>query len=288
MSTEIGAAVQADEAVEPVEQEVVETPEKKTASKPAPKAKTKADKEETSEPKSQPAEKQAKEKGPHPWEEDLRKIGFDPDEFPPLNEYMTERQGYITQKEQELAEWGELFDGDRDAAGLMSELLNELREDPEAAFYKLGTTLGILPDDFTQEMGQEDQDFEGEVGDELEGDEAPEDENARWVNAQRQKEMEQEEDARYGEFLESIATEVGEGFDPHLFNLHMVASEGDVNEAYAGYMQYHEKLAPAPTPDAPPVTGSGGPEPRAKSNSNQSIEGAFDEMFSEDRARRGR
>jgi hypothetical protein len=252
---------------------VDEAPEQDAPKQPA--ADPKAQKKDGSQ---QGAKAPAKEQGPPPWAKDLADRGI---EDPRVDQYLREVwQPRMTQHEQQLAEWTGLFgDGGMDAARIGAGLLEALESDPEGTYQQIGELLGLTAAE-VEEMAE---DAEGE---ELDGPEAaPEDDVTRWVRERMEQEQAAQQDAQYQQLLDALGQQF-EGFDENLFNMAMLAHEGDLDAALQAYTAYHKP--PAPKDEAPPTLGDApAPTPR-EAHDFSTIGDSIDAFLSEDRARRGK
>jgi len=109
-------------------------------------------KESKSQPKSETkssdgnseSKQEAKDAGPAPWANDLAERGLDD---PRIDQYLREVwQPRMTQFEQDLAGWSELFGGDMEAAQIMAGLAEALDNDPEGTYQQMGELLGLSGD----------------------------------------------------------------------------------------------------------------------------------------------
>jgi hypothetical protein len=242
------------------------------------------DKAEASPKDSKSTKAPAKEKGPGPWQAELEKRGLN---SPEMDQYMREiLQPYITQLEQGAGggdEYGQLFGGDMERAQMAAELMQAFLDDPQAAYKELGEILEIAPGEAPPP-----------------GAEAPADPNdmppppnpldddprIKWVEEERQRQQEAQEDAEYDELMTQLGDRVP-GFNPEAFNLAVLAAQGDMDQAFKHYMEYMHK-EPSPSPESPPpaLAGQGGTAPPAEFQGN--IKDAVDSTFAEMKAARGR
>lgn len=231
--------------------------------------------------RSQP-QNEAKGKGPGPWAKDIEGIRDAEDPVQWIDDYLRSNwQPRLTQIEQEAAQYGKFFEGGAEDAEVASQILNALRENPEAAYQELGQLLG-----FNSEEGEYAPTEDGEYDEYSdEGESQSDDPRLSWIEEQMQAQVAAEEDAAYADLLQTIEGQVP-GFNSDLFTHMVLATNGDLDAAWDAYMQFHN--APPPTEDAPPTlgTGPGGTAP-PKAESFDSIEDAIKAFSAEDRARRG-
>lgn len=233
--------------------------------------------------RSQP-QSEAKGKGPGPWAKDIEGIRDAQDPVEWLDEYLRSNwQPRLTQIEQEAAQYGKFFDGGAEDAEVAAQILNALRENPEAAYQELGQLLGFNSEE--GEYASEDGEYDYDDSEYEEGVEEQADPRLAWIEEQMQAQVAAEEDAAYNDLLQTIESQVP-GFNPDLFTHMVLAANGDLDAAWDSYMQFHN--APPPTEEAPPTlgTGPGGTAP-PKAEAYDSIEDAIKAFSAEDRARRG-
>lgn len=232
-------------------------------------------------------EPNAKEKGPGPWDAELAKRGLNDPRF---SDFMREVvQPHVTQLEQGGQGGGpiaELFGGDVESAQAASELLTELRDNPEQAYRDLGEMLAELGHNIApQGMDGMDPSLEGgeglppDMGLDGADPQAQPDPRLEYVDQMMQREQEEREDQEYETFLSQMGERMP-GFDSELFTQLVVAQAGDLDRAMAIYQKYHK--APDPSETAPP-SATGGTPPPAAPNYN-SIGDAVSGWMAEDKA----
>lgn len=251
-------------------------------------------KESKSQPKSETkssdgkseSKQEAKDAGPAPWANDLAERGLDD---PRIDQYLREVwQPRMTQFEQDLAGWSDLFGGDMEAAQIMAGLAEALDSDPEGTYQQMGELLGLSGD-----IGEYDEFDEAEhsptpmdYDDDEEGYEDSEegDEYRDWVMSKMMEEQEAQQDAAYEDLLVNIEQQVP-GFDRDLFHAAIVAFEGDPDSAMEWYMKYHRAPEAPAEMDGPDPVGEGtSGVPNKDEYSN--LGSAIDAFLSEDRTSR--
>lgn len=213
-------------------------------------------KEQSSQPKSASGKEsgEAKEGGPAPWAKDLADRGLDD---PRVDEYLREVwQPRMTQFEQQISQWDELFGGDMERAQIMAGLAEALEQDPLGTYQQIGELLGL-----TESDGEYDENTDGEVDDEAyDGDAEEPDEYRQWVMQKMEEEMVAQQDAAYEQLLSELEEQTP-GFDRELFHAAIVAFDGDPEMAMNWYMKYHRAPEPPDEQDGPTPVGEGNPTP---------------------------
>lgn len=220
--------------------------------------------------------KEAKEGGPTPWAKDLADRGLNDPRF---DEYLGEVwQPRMTQYEQQVAQYNDLFGGDMERAQIMAGLAEALENDPVGTYEEIGRLLGLANDGEYDEFAGD----EGEMPDE-DGDYEQPDEYREWV----MQKMQEEEIMRQDQAYESLLTELDEaypGFDRELFHAAIVAHDGNPEAALEWYMKYHKAPEPVEEHDGPTPLGEGNPTPpEAKEYSG--IGDAISDFLSEEKTR---
>lgn len=241
----------------------------------------KAPKTESGDKSSQPKSDsksggEAKEGGPAPWAKDLAERGLDDPRFDAyLNEVWQPR---MTQFEQQVAQYDQMFGGDIERAQIMAGLAEALENDPVGTYEEIGRLLGLAGDgEYDESMGMD----EGEYDPEGEGE--PEDEYRQWVMQKMQEEQMAQEDQAYESLLSELEG-AHPGFDRELFHAAIVAHQGDPEAALEWYMKYHKAPEPADQHDGPTPLGEGNPTPpEAKEYSG--IGDAINDFLSEEKTR---
>ncbi len=296
MSTNAGGEASYDDAIDGFLNESVgeaeETEEKAPKEQPKPAkapAKT-ADKKTPANKEDDDAEPEDKPKD-GPWKSALAKRGID---TPEVNAYMAEEvQPYITRLEQQGGPIAALFEGDQEAASIAAGLLNELGENPAKAVADLITLLDISDEDINALLEGSDEGPDDDVQPPVEDDPENETPEQRWVRERMEREEQESHAEAYDTFMKTVAEEFGEGFDETLFSM-AVAASGSIEGAMEMYPALADKYGKPAAPKAPPVMGrrSGGqaPQPIEKTydGSNSGWESAFDDLFAEEKAKKGR
>lgn len=242
---------------------------------------TEAPKTESGDKSSQPKPDsksggEAKEGGPAPWAKDLADRGLDD---PRVDAYLREVwQPRMTQFEQQVSEWSELFNGDMETAQIMSGLAVALENDPQGTYQELGQLLGFSDGEFDEAP-------EGEFdeGEYEEGQEQEPDEYRQWVMQKMEEERISQEDQAYESLLGELE-QANPGFDRDLFHAAIVAHDGDPEMALDWYMKYHRAPQAADQHDGPAPLGEGNPTPpEAKEYSG--IGDAISDFLSEEKTR---
>lgn len=231
--------------------------------------------DERSEPKQE-----AKDGGPAPWAKDLADRGI---EDPNVDAYLREVwQPRMTQYEQQMSQWDQLFGGDMERAQIMAGLAEALENDPAGTYQQMGELLGLLSDD--GEYGEyEDGEYEGDFEGEDDGEQP--DEYRQWVMEKMQQEHEAQQDAEYESLLTDLETE-HPGFDRELFHAAIVAFDGDPEMALNWYMKYHRAPDPSDEMDGPTPMGEGNPTP-PEQEQYSGLGDAIDAFLSQDKTSRG-
>lgn len=244
------------------------TESKEKSSQPKSEAKSS---DEKSEPKQE-----AKEDGTAPWAKDLADRGLNDPNF---DSYLREVwQPRMTQFEQDLGNWSNLFGGDMERAQIMAGLADALEQDPEGTYQQIGELLGLL----SESEGAPELEDEG-YGEEEYDDEEP-DEYRQWVMSKMQEEEQAQQDAAYEELLTELET-AHPGFDRELFHAAIVAFEGDPDQALEWYMKYHKPAQEPAEMDGPDPVGEGNPVPPTQ-ESYSGIGDAIAAFMSEDKTAR--
>ena len=244
-------------------------------------------KEKSSQPKSEAKssdeksapKQEAKEDGTAPWAKDLADRGLNDPNF---DAYLREVwQPRMTQFEQDLGNWSNLFGGDMERAQIMAGLADALEQDPEGTYQQIGELLGLLTDSEEGSPMGEDQ-LAGDGPDETDG--AEPDEYRQWVMSKMQEEQEAKQDAAYEDLLVELET-AHPGFDRELFHAAIVAFDGDPDQALTWYMKYHRAPEPAAEMDGPDPVGEGNPVPPTQ-ETYSGIGDAIAAFMSEDKTAR--
>lgn len=247
------------------------TESKEKSSQPKSEAKSS---DEKSEPKQE-----AKEDGTAPWAKDLADRGLNDPNF---DSYLREVwQPRMTQFEQDLGNWSNLFGGDMERAQIMAGLADALEQDPEGTYQQIGELLGLLNDSEEGSPVGEDQ-LAGDGTDETDG--AEPDEYRQWVMSKMQEEQEAKQDAAYEDLLAELET-AHPGFDRELFHAAIVAFEGDPDQAMEWYMKYHKPAQEPAEMDGPDPVGEGNPVPPTQ-EAYSGIGDAIAAFMSEDKTAR--
>lgn len=233
---------------------------------------SKTDKRDGSQPRDE-----AKEKGPGPWTQKLVDAGLDDPRF---DEFLrTQVQPYITQLEQGGGEAGPgMWDGDTELEQAAFDLIQELTTNPAQAYAELGQILGM-------DQGDSDTPTDEAPTADVEDDATEEDPRLQYVNDLMRRDEEQRQDAEYKEFMDTLSKRVP-GFDPDLYTLAFIASDGDLDRAWGAYMKYHKD--PVPEASAPSVLGDEGGSAPPTEPKHESIGDAVSGFLAEERARRSR
>ncbi len=271
-------AAPAPEAAE-VEAPEVEAPE--TPAKPEPKKDAK--------PAAKQAKPAAKAKGPSPWDAELDERGITD---PTVREYLSEKQGYITQTEQRAAQFEQLFDaGDGSdpvqTASIAANVMRGLSSDPVNTIAQIVEVLaeaGITPEEVAATiLGGDPADLEVDISDPTEADPLADDPRLQFIEQQMAKQQQEQADQAYEHVCKQIeATHYG--FQQNVFDRYVLAEDGDIEAAYNAYKQ---DFPPQQRPPAPPVSGAGGPPP-APQKKYGSLDDAIGDFLSEDKAAFGR
>lgn len=275
-----------EEAPEPNKEQPAKKEQAKSRGKTPPKP---AEAEEKPEDPEEQEEVSKPKDGP--WRAELAKRGID---TPQVNQYMSEVvQPYMTRLEQQGGPISAMFEGDAQAAEVAAGLLNSLDENPAKTIADLITLLDVSDEDINALLGDE----SGETNTPDPGnaaEETPEETpEQRWVRERMETEERESQSEAYDNFLTTLGEEFGPGFDPDLFSLAMAAS-GDMEGAMQMYPLLQEKYAAPAAKPAPPVMGrkapGQAPQPVEKKydGSNDGWEAAMDDLFAEEKARRGR
>lgn len=204
--------------------------------------------------KSQP--KQAKDKGPSPWLKDLEGLGLNPEHVPSVDEYLrTQWQPRMTEFEQQVAEWSNLFGGDMERAQIMANIANALEEDPAGTYRQIGELLELVDSETDGDalpVGDE-----GDMGDPEGEDTGEPDPRQQFLDELMEQHKQQQADAMYERMMDGIREEFP-GLDEDLFNTALLAHGGDVAGARAWYAPRHQPLR---TPDEPPPSADEPPAP---------------------------
>lgn len=245
--------------------------------------------EKSSQPKSGPkdsdgdsgAKQEAKDGGPAPWAKDLADRGI---ADPNVDAYLREVwQPRMTQYEQQMSQWDQLFGGDMERAQIMAGLAEALENDPAGTYQQMGELLGLLDDG---EYGDyEEGEFPDEGDEYAEDDGEQPDEYRQWVMEKMQQEHEAQQDAEYEGLLTDLETE-HPGFDRELFHAAIVAFDGDPEMALNWYMKYHRAPEPGDEMDGPTPVGEGNPTP-PEQEQYSGLGDAIDAFLSQDKTSRG-
>lgn len=251
-----------------------------------PKAPTpKTDKESKSQPKAESksdSEPKAKdESGPAPWAKDLSDRGLDD---PRIDEYLRDVwQPRMTQFEQQVAEWSDMFGGDMEKAAIMAGLAEALEADPEGTYSQMGELLGIVAGEPAPDAPDSEALADGEMPDEDGGEP---DEYRQWVMDKMAQEQEAQQDEAYEALLGELE-EAHPGFDRELFHAAIVAFEGDPEMALEWYMKYHRAPEPEASPDGPAPLGEGDVTPPEQAEYSN-IGDAIADFMSQDKTAKSR
>lgn len=206
---------------------------------------------------SQPSASQsgeAKEQGTAPWAKDLADRGI---ADPNVDAYLREVwQPRMTQFEQQMSQWDQLFGGDMERAQIMAGLADALEHDPAGTYEEIGRLLGLVTDgeydDAQADEGMQDGEYdEGE--NELS-------QYRQWIEEQMEQQKIMEQDIAYEDLLNHLETE-NPGFDRDLFHAAIVAFDGDPDMAFEWYMKYHRAPEPPAEFDGPDPMGESNPAP---------------------------
>ena len=283
MSETTEAQAPAGDSLEVTEDDVKPSKGKGDSSKPKTDSKEKSSQpksgakssDESSEPKQE-----VKDGGPAPWAKDLADRGI---EDPNVDAYLREVwQPRMTQYEQQMSQWDQLFGGDMERAQIMAGLAEALENDPAGTYQQMGELLGLLNDGEYDE-GEFDGGVDGEFGGMDDGEEP--DEYRQWVMDKMAQEQEAQQDAAYEALLTDLETE-HPGFDRELFHAAIVAFEGDPEMALNWYMKYHRAPEPGAEMDGPTPMGEGNPTP-PEQESYSGLGDAIDAFLSQDKTSRG-
>jgi hypothetical protein len=229
-----------------------------------------------SQPKSGGKSAGAKDSGPAPWAKDLADRGLDD---PRIDEYLRESwQPRMTQYEQQISQYDELFGGDMDRAQMLAGLAEALENDPQGTYAELGQLLGLSDGEFSgddEDFAFDEQPDEGESPDQY----------REWVMNKMQEEQVQQQDQAYESLLSELEGQYP-GFDRGLFHAAIVAHDGDPEQALGWYMQYHREPSPPDTPDGPTPVGEGNPTP-PEAQEYSGIGEALQAFMQEEKARKG-
>lgn len=246
------------------------------AKEPTPKTDKGSKSQPSSESKSGSGAKD--DSGPAPWAKDLADRGLDD---PRVDEYLRDVwQPRMTQFEQQVSEWSDMFGGDMEKAAIMAGLAEALEADPEGTYSQMGELLGIVAGEGAPDAP--DSEYSDEPGSE---DEHP-DEYRQWV----MEKMAQEQEAQQDEAYEALLSELEgahPGFDRELFHAAIVAFEGDPEMALEWYMKYHRAPEPEASPDGPGPLGEGDVTP-PEQKQYSGIGDAIADFMSEDRTAKSR
>lgn len=246
-------------------------------------------------------QKEAPGKGPSPWEKGLDEALNSDDPRTALDAMFRESQGYTTSKEQELAEYSNLFARYGEEAPQMAAvgagILEALDADPAQGMAQLVTALLSEGDldaeeiyeaiaeafdghiDFDAEYDDEEYEEGDEEYDDEEGEyeeELPEDPRLQFVDEMISEREQQEAETAYDTLKQGIEEAIGEGFDSNRFDQLVVVHQGDVESALQDYTENWHR-APEPTPDPPPTPGQGGKGRGASAPKAQQKYGSFGE-----------
>jgi tetratricopeptide (TPR) repeat protein len=234
--------------------------------------------DKSSQPKSESKDSGAKEGGPAPWAKDLADLGLDDPRF---DQYLRDSwQPRMTQYEQQVAQYDQLFGGDIERAQIMAGLAESLENDPQGTYEELGRLLGFNDGEYDEAEDGFDE------GEDTDGEQEQPDEYREWVMQKMQEEQQSQQDQAY----ESLLTELEEahpGFDRELFHAAIVAYDGDPEMALQWYMKYHRAPEPADAPDGPTPLGEGNPAP-PEVKEYSGIGDAISDFMSEEKTRSSR
>lgn len=278
--SETAEAQAGDSGLEVSPEDVAPKESKSAESKPKTESKEKSSQPKSeaksSDEKSEPKQ-EAKEDGTAPWAKDLADRGLNDPNF---DSYLREVwQPRMTQFEQDLGNWSNLFGGDMERAQIMAGLADALEQDPEGTYQQIGELLGLLSESEENPALEDDEGYDEEEYD----DEEP-DEYRQWVMSKMQEEEEAHQDAAYEELLTELET-AHPGFDRELFHAAIVAFEGDPDQALEWYMKYHKPAQEPSEMDGPDPVGEGNPVPPTQ-ETYSGIGDAIAAFMSEDKTAR--
>lgn len=238
------------------------------------------------------------QRGAAPWDARLAELELTDPRF---SEYLrTDIQPRMTQLEQQLAQYGQMFPQDitkqfaggaQEAAQAAAGILAGLNSDPVGTIQQLVQLLEIDPSALQQlqEAAGNDPDAQAALevaeeqvsGQEGQGELPPE---IQWAREQMQVQVEQAQDAQFQSHLSQLGQQIP-GLDAQKYTYALILNQGDDAAALDMYMKEFHNPATTAAPPSPTLGQAAGVAPN-DSPQPTSIKGAVSDFMSEDRLAR--